>query len=201
MSSGENFTSPLPFNYFRLYSGSNRNYNKSIITHIRDLCVNWAPHHEGVFRSQCIAPRILDLGTRWRWMSSFTPRRLYPQGKSPWYSLGRTLGGPQSRSGQGDEEKNFQTLPALEHPIIQPVAQSYEYGKAKGVPVLQRSTTPMRCIAGVEVQLHASPASAPEDGWSAPLTGRPNPRERAPGTHPTGGRAGPEPVLTRWRRE
>jgi hypothetical protein len=30
-----------------------------------------------------VAPRILDLGTRWRWVVSFTPQPLYPQGKSP----------------------------------------------------------------------------------------------------------------------
>jgi hypothetical protein len=31
-----------------------------------------------------IAPRILDLGTRWRSVISFTPRPLYPQEKSLW---------------------------------------------------------------------------------------------------------------------
>jgi hypothetical protein len=55
-----------------------------------------------------IAPRILYLGTRWRWAVSFTPRPLYPQGKSPWCPLDRRLGGPQSRSGCGSEEKNSQ---------------------------------------------------------------------------------------------
>jgi hypothetical protein len=39
--------------------------------------------------------------------------------------LDRRLGGPQSRSGRGDEEKNFQPLPRLEPPIIQPIAQRY----------------------------------------------------------------------------
>jgi hypothetical protein len=39
------------------------------------------------WRSGGIAPRILDLGTRWRWVVSFTPRLLYPQGKSPWFPL------------------------------------------------------------------------------------------------------------------
>jgi hypothetical protein len=77
------------------------------------------------WRSGGIAPSIIDLGTRWRWVVSFTHRLLYPQGKSPWYSLDRTLGGPQSRSGRGDEEKNSQPLPWLEPPIIQPVAQCY----------------------------------------------------------------------------
>jgi hypothetical protein len=34
-------------------------------------------------------PCIPDLGTRWRWMVTFTPRQLYPQGNSPWYPLDR----------------------------------------------------------------------------------------------------------------
>jgi hypothetical protein len=56
---------------------------------------------------------------------SFTPRPLYPQGKSPWYPLDRKLGGPQSRSEPGGEEKNSQPLPGLKPPIIQLVAQRY----------------------------------------------------------------------------
>jgi hypothetical protein len=32
---------------------------------------------------------------------SFTPRSLYPQGKSPRYPLDRRLGGPQNQSGRG----------------------------------------------------------------------------------------------------
>jgi hypothetical protein len=39
---------------------------------------------------------------------SFTPRPLYLQGKSHQYPLDRKLGGPQSRSGRGGEEKNSQ---------------------------------------------------------------------------------------------
>jgi hypothetical protein len=56
---------------------------------------------------------------------SFTHRPLYSQGKSPWYSLDRRLGGPQSRSGRGDEEKNSQPLVGLELPIIQHVTKRY----------------------------------------------------------------------------
>jgi hypothetical protein len=37
---------------------------------------------------------------------SFTPRPIYPQGKSRWYPLDRRLGGPQSHSRCGGEEKN-----------------------------------------------------------------------------------------------
>jgi hypothetical protein len=33
-----------------------------------------------------------------------------PQGKSPWYPSDRMLGRPQSHSGDGGEEKNFQPL-------------------------------------------------------------------------------------------
>jgi hypothetical protein len=37
------------------------------------------------------------------------------------------MGGPQSRSGRGGEEKNSQPPPGIEpkHPIVQPVAQRY----------------------------------------------------------------------------
>jgi hypothetical protein len=66
-----------------------------------------------------ITPRILDLGTRWRWLVSFRPRPPYPQRKSPYYPLNRRLGGPQSRSGHSGKEKNSQPLPGLEPPIIQ----------------------------------------------------------------------------------
>jgi hypothetical protein len=58
------------------------------------LCFNWAPCHEGVLGSGGTAPRILDLGTRWRWVVSFTPRPLYRQGKSTWYPLDKRLGVP-----------------------------------------------------------------------------------------------------------
>jgi hypothetical protein len=57
---------------------------------------------------------FFDLGTRWRWVVSFTPLPLYPQGKSPWYPLDRRLGGPQSRSGRWGEEKNSQPQPGIE---------------------------------------------------------------------------------------
>jgi hypothetical protein len=60
-----------------------------------------------------IALLILDLGTRW-WVVSFTPQPLYPQGKNPWYQFDRRLGGPQSPSGRGGEEKNSQPPPGIE---------------------------------------------------------------------------------------
>jgi hypothetical protein len=66
-----------------------------------------------------MALRILDLGTRLKCVDSFTPRPLYPQGKSSWYPLDRRLGGPQSRSGRG-EELHIHLLSGLEPPIIHP---------------------------------------------------------------------------------
>jgi len=55
-------------------------------------------HHamEAYWGSRCIAPCILDLGTRWKAVVSFTPRPLYPQGESHWYPLDRRLGGPRA---------------------------------------------------------------------------------------------------------
>jgi hypothetical protein len=52
-------------------------------------------------------------------MVSFMPRPLYVQWKGPFYPLDRSLGGPQSWSGRGDEEKNSQPLT----PLIQSLAQ------------------------------------------------------------------------------
>jgi hypothetical protein len=77
------------------------------------------------FGNGSIPPHILDLDNGWIWAVSFTPRPLYPQGKSPGYPLDRRLGGPHSQSGRSDEEKNSQSLPGLELPIIQHVAQRY----------------------------------------------------------------------------
>jgi hypothetical protein len=68
---------------------------------------------------------FVDLGTKWRWVVTFTPRPLYPQRNSPWYPLDRSLGGPQSRSGCGGEEKISQPLLGVVPPIIKPVTQRY----------------------------------------------------------------------------
>jgi hypothetical protein len=64
-----------------------------------------------------IALRILDLEVGGQLQAT--------EGKSPWYPLDRRLGGPQSRSGRGGEEKNSQPLPGFEPPIIHPVTQCH----------------------------------------------------------------------------
>jgi hypothetical protein len=67
-----------------------------------------------------IAPCILDVGTRCRWMVSFTPRSLYPHGKSPWYPLDMRLVGP--RAGLDAVVKKIPSpCWELNSPIVQPV--------------------------------------------------------------------------------
>jgi len=70
-----------------------------------------------------MAPSIPNLGARWRWAVSFIPRLLYPQEKSPRYSLDWRLDGPQSRSRRGGEEKGPFPIPAGNRiPVVQPVS-------------------------------------------------------------------------------
>jgi len=54
------------------------------------------------------------------------PAALLPA-KGPWYPLDRRMGGPQSRSEHGGEEKSSQPLSGLESPIIQPSAIPLSY--------------------------------------------------------------------------
>jgi hypothetical protein len=56
------------------------------------------------------------------------PRPLYPQWKSPSFPLDRRLGGLQTRSESGGEEKNSQSPLGIEPPIIQLVTQRYTTG-------------------------------------------------------------------------
>jgi len=53
-----------------------------------------------------MAPRILNTGTRWRRVVSFTPQPLYLRGKSTRCPLDGRLGGPQSRYGRAGRENN-----------------------------------------------------------------------------------------------
>jgi hypothetical protein len=62
------------------------------------------------YSSTHFLPSALDGG---EWSASRTGR-FTPQGKSPWYPLDRSLGGPQSRSGRGGEQKNSQLPPGIE---------------------------------------------------------------------------------------
>jgi hypothetical protein len=60
--------------------------------------LNWAPDHEDLRESGGITPGIHNLDTGWRWMVSFTSRRLYPR---------CSLDGPQSLSGRCVEKRVF----------------------------------------------------------------------------------------------
>jgi hypothetical protein len=86
--------------------------------------LNWAPCSEGVLEEWRYSTTLsltpaLD-GGEW---SALRPGH-YPQRKSSWYPLDRRLGEPQSRSGWGNEEKNFQprrkSNPRI--PNVQPMA-------------------------------------------------------------------------------
>jgi hypothetical protein len=77
------------------------------------------------YGSGCIEPHILDLGTSWRWVVSFTPRPLYLRGNRPPYPLDRRFGGPQSRSGRFLEKRKFLNQPRLELWTFSRPARSY----------------------------------------------------------------------------
>jgi hypothetical protein len=52
-------------------------------------CASTEHHAMKTYRgSGRIAPRILDLGTKWKWVISFTSRPLYREGRSPPVSIG-----------------------------------------------------------------------------------------------------------------
>jgi len=84
------------------------------------LYFNCSPHHEDVWGSGGIVPRIVNLGSRWRWVVSFTPRPLYPRGRSFWYQFDRRLGGPHRRSGRGGEEKQSLHCPCRQSNPFRP---------------------------------------------------------------------------------
>jgi hypothetical protein len=72
-----------------------------------------------------IAPRILYLGTWWKWVWSALRRgRFIPTERTAGTHWIRGWMGP-GRSGHGGVKKNSQPLPRLEPPIIQPEAQRY----------------------------------------------------------------------------
>jgi hypothetical protein len=62
--------------------------------------------------NSCIAPLILNFGSGWWWLFSFTPRPLYPRKRIP-VPIGMGLLGSQSRSGRTEEDKNLLILPGF----------------------------------------------------------------------------------------
>jgi hypothetical protein len=93
------------------------------------LCFNWAPRHEGILGSRGIAP-LIHLGTRWKWVVSFTPRPLYRREGAPGTHCTLWLGGCVGPRAVLDAVvKRKIPSPRRESnpttPIVQPVAQRY----------------------------------------------------------------------------
>jgi hypothetical protein len=89
-----------------------------------NLSLYWTKYHamKTYWGNVGVAPRILNLDTRWSWVVSFTSRSPYSGGKSPWYPLDRRLGRLQSRSGCGEEKnpcpcRNLTSSPQPSHYI------------------------------------------------------------------------------------
>jgi hypothetical protein len=96
-------------------------------------------------------------------VDSFTPRPLYPQGKSPWYPLDRRLGGHQRRSGRGGEEKNYQPPSGIEpwnpdSPARGPALYRLSYHGSYDVPALKHHS--MKTYGGVDIKLRTFLTSA-----------------------------------------
>jgi hypothetical protein len=70
-------------------------------------------------------------------------RPLYPQTGSLRYLLDRRLGGPQSRSGHGVEEKKVPAYAGNRTPVVSPVAQSVTEPTEP-----QRTTLELRVFVG-----------------------------------------------------
>jgi hypothetical protein len=104
------------------------------------LCFNLAPRNEDLLRSGGIAPRILDLGTRCRWVVSFTPRPLYPQGKNPWCILDRRLGGAPETVWTRWWREKFRAPPGTRSPDHQTRS-----------PALCHWAIPAPCVRDIEV--------------------------------------------------
>jgi hypothetical protein len=61
---------------------------------------------------------------------SFTPRPLYPGGKSSRCPLAKRLGGPQCRSGRCGEDKNLSPAGNRTR-VVQPVDRRYQFGHVR----------------------------------------------------------------------
>jgi hypothetical protein len=77
--------------------------------------------HTAQRRSRGIALLFHDLGTRWGWVVSVTPRPPLPPEKTR-YPLYRWLGGPQGRSGQ---VRKISSPPGFDPRTVQPVDSRY----------------------------------------------------------------------------
>jgi len=120
-----------------------------------------APRRKDVLGSGGIAPLSLQLGTRGRWVVSFTPWSLYPRVKSPCYPLDR-LSGPQTQSGRGVEEWSLSLpLPGIEPCLptrnlvsiltepLQPLWRFWKRGPQNILSAWNRETESSRALFGL----------------------------------------------------
>jgi hypothetical protein len=109
------------------------------------LCLtNWTLRQEDVWGTGCIDPRILALGTCWRWVVSFTPRPHYPGEGDP-YILDRRLGEPKSQSGPRGEVKILVLLTGTRTPTPRssspyPVAIPTALSRVCGLKIMENGT-------------------------------------------------------------
>jgi hypothetical protein len=88
--------------------------------------LNLTSRHE-VWGSGGIAPRVLNLGAKWRRVVSFTLRSSYRQGKDPLCPLDTGLGGGWARKPvwmRRRRKRNFLQLSGIELLVVQSVVQS-----------------------------------------------------------------------------
>jgi hypothetical protein len=84
---------------------------------------NTALYRDGVWGNGCINPRILDLGTSWRSVASFTPRPLCPAGEGvPGTNLAPRTG--LLRTWRGGNSYHLRRLELRPLSVVQPCSQS-----------------------------------------------------------------------------
>jgi hypothetical protein len=94
---------------------------------------------------------ILNPGTRWRKVVSFTLLPLCPQGKSPRFPLDRRLGGPQSWPECCGEQKNLLPLAGIEpqfhgHPASSPSLYQLSWQNCIQHDLMDLRWSPYNCI-------------------------------------------------------
>jgi hypothetical protein len=80
---------------------------RSLVTVLISRLILWSLNSAPRYNDECgwrCGAIILDLGTRWKWVASFTTQQLYPQGMIPRHPSDRSPGGPRSLSGQCKQE-------------------------------------------------------------------------------------------------
>jgi hypothetical protein len=95
---------------------------------------------------------FLDLGTRWKWAISFTPRPFYSWWGSLLYPLDRRPGGPQSRSRRCEEKSlapaGNQTAAFIPQPAAIPTELSHRQQRYQCWVTTSKQTTKQHPLLG-----------------------------------------------------